>query len=450
LTLIHVGLLAVAIVVMDIALYATLARGERGTADDGLRAQAAHAASTLEENNGQLRFRSDNPPADISQGIAFNVAVVTRSSITQQGPQPLSSDTLRQIAETVSSSGLSVFKDLTTAQGAQRAYAEPLHQGGQGSVLVVSRSVNELESSLTRATLALAIFSLLVIVIGGVLAHALAGRVLTPVRRIAGMARTLSRDNLHKRVDLAVPPDELGELVDTFNGMLARLEASFESLSRFTADASHELRTPLALIHGELELALEHTRTPEEYQAVLRTIQEEVERISRMADQLLLLARADAGALQPQLRPVDVVDLLEETAGRWAARAELRGLGLHVRTPATGTVSADPDLVRRVLDNLLENALRHSPERGQVVLSAKHNDGHWDLDVSDEGAGVPKPAREHLFERFSRGDIARTRGDGGAGLGLAVSQAIAVAHGGSLELIDVKAPGAIFRLRLPG
>jgi heavy metal sensor kinase len=434
---------------MDIALFATLARGERGAADDGLRAHAAHVASTLEENNGQLRFRTDNPPEDTSQGIVFNVAVVTPSSIIQQGPQPLSSEILRQIATSVNSSGLRVFKDLTAAQAAQRAYAEPLHQGGQGSVLVVSRSVWELESSLARATLTLAIFSLLVIVIGGFLAHSLAGRVLTPVRRIAGMARTLSQDNLHKRVDLAVPPDEIGELVDTFNGMLARLETSFESLSRFTADASHELRTPLALIHGELELALEHTRTPDEYQAVLRTIQEEVGRMSRMADQLLLLARADAGALQPQLRPVDVVDLVEETAGRWAARAELRGLGLHVRTPATGTVQADPDLVRRVLDNLLENALRHSPEQGQVMLSAKRTDVHWDFDVSDDGAGVPREARDHLFERFSRGDIARTRTDGGAGLGLAVSQAIAVAHGGSLELIDGQAPGATFRLRLP-
>jgi signal transduction histidine kinase len=231
--------------------------------------------------------------------------------------------------------------------------------------------------------------------------------------------------------------------------MLARLEASFESLRRFTADASHELRSPLALMRSELEGTLARSRTPAEYERVLRDLEAEVEHMSRMVDQLLMLARADAGALQPAATDLDVADFLHETAARWRPMADQRHVRLDVDAPDSGNVSADPDLLRRVMDNLIDNATRHSPAGTAVRLSGAPTAGGWSIEVHDEGPGIPAAARAALFERFARVDGARARDGGGAGLGLALSRAIAESHGGSLQLADQNGRGATFRLFLP-
>jgi heavy metal sensor kinase len=316
-------------------------------------------------------------------------------------------------------------------------------------VLIVSRSISELQSALAQTIAFLAVLSVLIVLAGTLLAHRLAGNILEPVRRIASTARSLSQHELHRRVEVDVPPDELGELVETFNGMLARLEASFESLRRFTADASHELRSPLALMLSELEGTLARARTPAEYEQVLRDLEAEVEHMARMVDQLLMLARADAGALQPAATNLDVADFLHETAARWRPMADRRRVLLDVDAPDSGSVAADPDLLRRVMDNLLDNATRHSPAGTSVRLTGAPAAGGWSIEVQDEGPGVPLAARAGLFERFARVDDARARDRGGAGLGLALSRAIAESHGGSLQLVSPNGRGATFRLFLP-
>jgi heavy metal sensor kinase len=315
-------------------------------------------------------------------------------------------------------------------------------------VLVVSRSLDELQSSLRRIALFSALFSLLIVILGGLLAYWLAGRVLRPVRTIAGIARSVSQRDLHRRVEVRVPDDELGELVATFNGMLSRLEAGFESLRRFTGDASHELRAPLTLMRTELEVVRSKPRTKEEYERALDTIGSEVEHLSRLTDQLLILARADAGALNPHVERLDVADFMHETATRWHATAGKRGVALQVTAPDSGSVVGDPALLRRVLDNLIDNAIRHSPASGRVSVRAEHGGDGWVFEVADQGSGVPAHYRAHLFERFARPDSARTRDGSGAGLGLALSAAIAKAHGGELRLATGPDPGAVFQLHL--
>ncbi|HEY8745630.1 MAG TPA: ATP-binding protein, partial [Chloroflexota bacterium] len=261
---------------------------------------------------------------------------------------------------------------------------------------------------------------------------------------------SLSEQDLHRRVEVAAPPDELGELVDTFNGMLARLEASFASLRRFTADASHELRAPLALMRSELDVALTRPRNAEAYRHVLGVLRGEVERLTRLADQLLLLARADAAALHPRMEGVDVADFLHETAARWSTVAARRSVELDVTAPDAGAMQADPDLIRRVLDNLIDNALRYAPASSRVRLSAERTDGGWRFEVADQGPGVPAEYRPQLFARFARADSARTRDGSGAGLGLALSASIARAHGGQITLVPRPGYGAVFQLSLPG
>jgi signal transduction histidine kinase len=168
-----------------------------------------------------------------------------------------------------------------------------------------------------------------------------------------------------------------------------------------------------------------------------------------MVDQLLMLARADAGALQPAATNLDIADFLHETAARWRPMADRRHVKLEVDAPDSGSVAADPDLLRRVMDNLIDNATRHSPAGSAVRLSGVPTAGGWRIDVNDEGPGIPAAARPALFERFARADDARARDGGGAGLGLALSRAIAESHGGSLQLADQNGRGATFRLFLP-
>jgi heavy metal sensor kinase len=452
LTLVHAIVLATAILIADIVLYAALAGVEGSAADDVLRSQASTIAAGIEDINGQVRFGGGDLPTESQQGVAVDAAIVAADgSIVQTPAQPLSVSTLAEVAARARASASPILISVRDSRGAPRhVYAERLDTGQGGSaVLIVSRSVGELQAGLGRTVLFLGVVSALLVVAGAFLAHWLTGRVLLPVRRITSMARSLSEHDLHKRVDLAVPPDELGELVETFNGMLARLEASFDSLRRFTADASHELRSPLTLMRSELEGTLARARTPAEYRVVLSGLEEEVERMARMVDQLLILARADAGALQPEIMQLDVADFLHESAARWRPIAERRDVHVEVEAPDSGAAWADPSLLRRVVDNLLDNAIRHTPADAAVHLAGSREPGGWRIDVRDEGAGIPQADQKALFARFARLDSSRGRESGGAGLGLALSRAIAESHGGTLELVKSDPTGATFRLILP-
>ena len=452
LTLAFAAVLAAAILAADIVLYFALSRAETSSAADVLISQAATIVSGMEDVNGQVHFGGGDLPTETQQGVAVEAAIVAPDgSVTQTPGQALSASTLRSIAATArNTTNPAPPFSVRDSRGVPRlVYAESLQTGlGSKAVLIVSRSVGELQSALNQTILFLSVLSLLVVLAGTLLAHRLTGRVLEPVRRIASTARSLSQRDLHRRVEVDVPPDELGELVETFNGMLARLEASFEGLRRFTADASHELRSPLALMRSELEGTLARPRTLAEYEQVLRGLEQEVEHMARMVDQLLMLARADGGALRPAESTLDVADFLHETAARWRPVADRRQVRLDVDAPDSGNVWADPDLLRRVMDNLIDNASRHAPQGTAVHLTGAKTAGGWNIDVRDEGPGVAPAARAALFERFA-GSAARPRDSAGAGLGLALSRAIAESHGGSLQLIDQDAPGATFRLFLP-
>jgi heavy metal sensor kinase len=452
LTVAFAVLLALAIAVADTALYLGLSRTETSAAADVLVSQANTIASGLEDINGQVQFSSDLP-TETQQGVAVEAAIVMPDgSVTQSARQALSASTLDGIAATARTRKTPAAPfDVRDSRGVQRLVYAQVLPASQGTppVLVVSRSIGELQAALTQTILFLAGLSILIVVAGTLLAHNLAGRILEPVRRIASTARSFSEQDLHRRVEVAVPPDELGELVQTFNGMLARLERSFESLRRFTADASHELRSPLALMRSELEGTLVRPRTPAEYEQVLRGLEAEVEHMSRMVDQLLLLARADAGALRPAETNLDVADFLHETAARWRPVADSRNVRVDVDAPDSGSVWADPDLLLRVMDNLIDNATRHAPAGTPVRLTGAPTAAGWNIDVRDEGPGVPTAARAVLFERFARVDGARDRDSAGAGLGLALSRAIAESHGGTLQLVDENGSGATFRLFLP-
>jgi heavy metal sensor kinase len=452
LVLTAVGFFALALLIADGAVLLSVAVSQSQASDAVLVSQAQVIASGLQDINGQITFDGSDLPAETQSGIAVDAAVVSSNAVVAQTTnQPLDKTVLINLAAQVAQKGVPVWIDVVDSHGVQRrVYAIPLTTSTNAlQTLVVSRSVAEMADAQRRTLLILVAVSAALLVIGGALSYWLAGRALQPVRTIAGMARSISERDLHRRVEVKVPHDELGELVDTFNSMLARLEAAFTSMSTFTADASHELRAPLALMRSEVEGVLSRSRSTDEYKRVLLSLKQEIEHLSRVSDQLLILARADAGALVPAKEPIDVADFLHESAARWEEVAKKEGTQVEVSAPASGRMEADPALLRRVVDNLIENAVRHSPRGKAVTLRGYPQNGGWNVEVADQGPGVDPAHRDKLFTRFARADSARSPENGGAGLGLALSAAIARAHGGELELVETEGPGAVFRLRIP-
>ncbi len=258
-----------------------------------------------------------------------------------------------------------------------------------------------------------------------------------------------SQGRLRER--LFVPPqdDELARLARTFNELLDRLEAAHTTQQRFLADASHELRTPLTVLRGEIEVALRRERTGEDYREVLQSAREEIERLSRLTENLLALARADAGEGIAAREEVDLAALCQEVARKLSSLSGLTGVAVSVDAASPTFVHGDSVALERVFANLVENALRYTPRGEGVTLSVATEAGAALVRVRDTGPGIPAEHLPHLFERFYRVDKARSREFGGAGLGLSIVQALIEAHGGSVSVASEVGQGTEFCVRLP-
>jgi heavy metal sensor kinase len=275
----------------------------------------------------------------------------------------------------------------------------------------------------------------------------LSHKALVPVDALARSARAISGRNLSSRLEPLHTGDELQRLSDTLNEMLGRIEAAFRRITEFTADASHELRTPIALIHTEAELALRRSRDEGQYREALRNILLEAGRTGKLLEKLLDLARADSGSEALDIRPIDLLVTLRESASKWRQVASLRDLQFeeHLevqRLPVMG----DENALRRVIDILLDNALKYSASPGKITLSAEQKDGRITVSVADTGVGIAPEDQAKIFERFYRVDKARSRELGGAGLGLAIAQWIVEHHNGSIAVKSEIGGGSVFRV----
>jgi heavy metal sensor kinase len=304
-----------------------------------------------------------------------------------------------------------------------------------------------------RSTLDRYVDTLTVLIPLGVGLAALGGAIiariaLRPLDRMTRTARRISAEDLSERVERPRTGDELDRLAETMNDMLARLEQAFAQSRRFAADAAHELRTPLAALRGTTEVALRGDRSPEEYRKVLTSSLEEVERLIRLSEDLLLFSRAQAGA-EPPGEPVDLEPILLEGLDVGARLGQAAGVSVRIESAAPAMVRGDATALRRVLLNLVENAVKYTPPGGKVELSLATGDGMASLSVSDTGIGVDPADAERIFEPFVRLDAARSRDTGGAGLGLAIARSIVAAHRGTLTLDSRPGSGSRFTIRLP-
>jgi two-component system OmpR family sensor kinase len=451
LTATYSALFIVLATVVSSAFYVAYVRSQYASTDSELSERVQALINGLETDVTPARIDKKDAVPDIEQGEVSAMLLASDGTILDSIGRPVTPHLARAVYRRRPTFTTPILETMSDTGGEVRVLAKEVDFGnGVHGVMVGSHPMSEVQVALNEAKVLLVVVVVSMVVIASVLGYWTAGRALKPVRVIAGAARDISEHDLNRRIALDLPPDELGELAGTFNAMLARLESGFATLQRFTADAAHELRAPLAMIRAELEVSLGRARTVDEYQATHRLVLGEVERMSRLADQLLLLARADAGSLAPRFERLDLSDLLEETVDRWRVLAGSRGVRLALEPPPPGSLWADRELLRRLIDNLLDNAVRHSPAGEDVILTAAREDGRWRLEVADAGPGVDASIRDRLFQRFARADPARGRETGGAGLGLALCAVIADLHGGSLALAPPNGPppGAHFVVEL--
>jgi two-component system OmpR family sensor kinase len=286
--------------------------------------------------------------------------------------------------------------------------------------LVVGQATDDNAESLTTLRLLLGIGLPIALILASLAGYAVAAAALRPVEAMRRKAADVSDERPGEQLPIPPADDEIRRLGETLNAMLARLEAALERERGFVADASHELRTPLASLKTELELALRRDRTPDELRRALESATEETDRLSRLADDLLVLARSDRGTLPLRIEQIPARELLDGVA------AQFRGAEVRVDVPDGLEVDGDRLRLEQAVGNLVANAATHGD--GTVIVSARSQDGAVELHVEDEGEGLPPGFAERAFERFTRADEARTAG--GAGLGLAIVAAIARAHGG--------------------
>ena len=359
----------------------------------------------------------------------------------------LASSGFQRFVEAASQSGRS-YQTIAGEKGGFRAYATRFSANGQTWLLMILRSRHSQQEMLEEIRVAFAWLIPLGVLLAGVGGYFLARRSLAPVAAMGKQAERIGAVNLHERLEVRNANDELGRLAQTFNDLLDRLDQSFERQRRFISDAAHELRTPVSILRGEAEVALSQaSRSPEEYRESLAVLHEEAQRLARVVEDLFTLTRADAGEYRLAQNDFYLDELVADCVRATRALAQAKNITLVAATAEEMPVRGDEDLLRRMILNLLDNAIKYTPAGGSISVACDSARDGYELSVTDSGPGIPVDMQSRIFERFFRADRARSRT--GAGLGLSIARWIAEAHLGRIELVHSDATGSKFSVRIP-
>jgi heavy metal sensor kinase len=430
--------MAAVLLLLGALLYVRLGNTLAEQLDDSLFSRADTLGAVLRQGRLPSQVELAGGEEGFTQVLGVSGAVLAASGPT--GPRPVVS--LHEAAE---ADAAPVFLRRSAVQGVDGTPVRVLVTRVGGRYLVVGASLEDRADALSGLLAQLLVVGPLALVLTAVGGYLLAAAALRPVETMRRRAASVSAENPGQRLPLPKAQDEIRRLGETLNEMLARLEAGLARERRFLTDASHELRTPLASLQAELELALARPRDEDELLRAIRSVADEVDGLARLAEDLLVLARADEGRLPLNRAPLQPAQLLESVARRFAGRAKRDRR--RIATEARGDEPVDCDRLRleQALGNLVDNALRHGA--GTVRLRVDRNGDWLTLRTADEGPGFPPEFLPHAFERFARADQAR--GDGAAGLGLAIVDAIARAHEGSAQAANGDSGGAVVTLTIP-
>jgi signal transduction histidine kinase len=483
-TLWYTGILAATVLVLGGVAFGLLMRGLWNDVDSTLERVARAAAQAAQQTATEFvppdmnellrRYFGSNFADRFYQFLDPRGEVDPRLPRERGAPLTISPQALKNATE-----GYGTFETLPNGgQYPLRVFTFPIVVRGRlVNVLQVGMSLEGLLRERQNFLWALATLTPLGLILAGGGGWLLARRVLRPVDQMTQAARRIEAERLAERLEGAEADDELGRLARTLNEMLARLEAGFAQVRRFSADASHELRTPLTILKGEIEVALRSAREPAEYERILESALEEVERMARLVDDLLMLSRADAGALRWDRELVELDRLVEEVAKQGEVLGRGREIQVAIQSLEPLIAHGDEQRLRQLLLNLVDNAVKYTPPAGRVTLSLRRAGGETDgpptpspeavptrplahspncppiewaeIAVSDTGVGIPPEALPRIFERFYRVDGARSREAGGTGLGLCIAKTIAEAHGGTIRVQSAPGVGSTFTVLLP-
>jgi heavy metal sensor kinase len=404
------------------------------------------------ENDNESDFRE---VADASLGqlprAGFAAQLVTSSGrvLVQTGVPPNARPLVGHLVITQALTRRAVYATASLGSTRYRVLVIAFRKGADLQALVVATSLARAERAIRNLLVALLVAGAVGLVLAAGSGWWLARRALQPVARMTQEASLIGAGaSLTKRIQVPKPADELGRLAETLNGMLTRLERAVTQQQRFVADVSHELRTPLTVMRSEIDVSLTSDQLGESARGVLESTREETQRMTGIVENLLTLARIDEEELHLIRRPCDLRELAETTACELGPIAAQRGITIQL-TGSTGHVEADPERLKQVVRNLLDNAIRYSPPGGTVIVEVTNHNGRVELTIRDEGPGIAPDDLEHVFERFYRGDPSRPPAGEGSGLGLAICREIAQAHGGAMSATSKIGRGSTFHLTLP-
>ncbi len=373
--------------------------------------------------------------------------VVVKSSNLKDFTLPVSKETL-----IAAHSGLTTFEVVrTVGRHPVRVVTKPVHvkDVGLGAIIQVGYSMADTQAVLNSLIYIFGFGILASIVIASAIGWFLAKKALTPVASITDMARRIGAENLDERIEITGPQDEIGRLAATINEMIERLETSFERIRQFTGDASHELKTPLTVLKGEMEMALRSGDDVEYMREVLASGLEEIDRMALIVRNLLDLARIDVEKGRAGTTKVAINEIVTERFDHFRRLALDTHVDLVILRNEPARVMGDPVRVGQLVFNLVENAIKYTPEHGRVELSVGEERGVAVIKITDTGVGIAEEDIPYLFDRFFRVDKARTSGTGGAGLGLSICHEIVVSMGGEIDVRSRLGHGTTFTVRIP-
>jgi heavy metal sensor kinase len=455
LTLWYGSALALILIAFSTILYVITARSLRDAIDQSLEETAAAAVRSLEER-GFLPLIDENELMSQFPELAridkfFQIfspsgTITIRSPNVKQHELPLS----RQALE-VAFTGRSIFESAKyPKEPPLRLISVPImYRGNLLYIIQVGTSMESVDQTLNRLLLVLLVTMPLAVAVSLAGGWFLAGRALRPVDAITLAAQRIAEGDLTQRLDVPASADEIGRLARTFNNMIARLETSFRQIRQFSSDASHELRTPLTVMKGETELALRRPREAADYAVVLESNLEEIDRMTRIVDELLFLSRADMGEVKMEHAPVKLEVLLDDIHRQAALLGQERDVLVVLGNVAPAVVLGDELRLRELFLNLMDNAVKYSRPGGEVNISVETGSGQVRVAVTDHGIGISPADQARIFDRFYRTDEARAHTKKGTGLGLAICAWIAEFHKGRIEVQSEPGKGSTFTVILP-
>ncbi len=455
LTLWYGSALALVLVTFSIILYFVTARSLRDAIDQSLEETAAAAVRSLEERGFLPLIDEDELMSQFPelaridkffQIFSPSGTITIRSPNVKQHELPLS----RQALE-VAFTGRTIFESAKyPKEPPLRLISVPIiYRGNLLYIVQVGTSMESVEQTLNRLLLVLLVTMPLALAVSLAGGWFLAGRALRPVDTITLAAQRIAGGDLTQRLNVPVSSDEIGRLAGTFNNMIARLETSFRQIRQFSSDASHELRTPLTVMKGETELALRRPREAEDYTVVLESNLEEIDRMTRIVDELLFLSRADMGEVKMEHLPVKLEALLEDVHRQAALLGQDQGVQVVLGLVTPAAVLGDELRLRELFLNLVDNAVKYSHPGGTVEISLAAEDDRARVSIVDQGIGISREDQQRIFDRFYRTDDARAHTKKGTGLGLAISSWIAESHLGRIDVQSEVGKGSTFTVTLP-